>query len=381
MKRIKIHKICGTKIYIDIFYCCSSVVLDVVFAEYLLPYYYRNFSVKFYWLMSTLGVVTLFGIVYLQGMARVVGCHLAGAPLHSITLYLLGSIPENCGYSDNKKRNTVDFFSAAIGCMVSIIVSIGVFLLLTFAKKMKLPEEITTLFGYLFFTGAVLGLCNIFPLYPLDGGKLFKTILSLTSKDESWSHRLSCWFATVFSLLILYAGILMVLNGMITGGICTLVIGISSYRAVAKLEQKNLLSDQIKNIAITKVMKKIYYTVSENINLNQFMSEYVYRYNENVYPVTDSNGKIVNVITARQVLELPLNSQNLMTVADIESKEYSMPMIDQRCDVINAFSTMQQTGIKRFIVIDSLLSRKVLGVVTSEDIVVAFLKVMHGARI
>ena len=381
MKRIKIQKICGTKIYIDTFYCSSSIVLEVVFAEYLLPYYYRNFSVKFYWLMSTLGVVTLFGIVYLQSLARIVGCHLAGAPLHSVTLYLLGSLPENCGYSDNKKRNALELLSAAIGCMVSITASFGVFLLLTFAIKMELPEEISTLFGYLFITGAVLGLCNIFPLYPLDGGKLLKTILSLTSKDESWSHRISCRFATVFSLLILYAGILMVLNGMVTGGICSLIIGISSHRAVAKLEQKNLLSDQIKNIAVTKIMKKIYHTVSENITLNLFISEYVYRYNENVYPVSDSNGKIVNVLTARQVLELPLNSQNIFTVGDIESNVYSMPMIDQGCDVIDAFSIMQQTGIKRFIVIDSFLSRKVLGVVTSEDIVVAFLKVMHGARI
>ena len=301
-----------------------------------------------------------------------------GEPLKSCTLYLLGGIPEYC---DHRKGNAKEFFSVAIGCMVSIFSPICCFLFLISAKKMGWPSDSYYLFNYLFFTATIFGLCNIFPLYPLDGGKLFKIILSLVSKDESWSHRFVCRFGAVFSLLILYAGILMALSGMVTSAICVLIIGVSSYRAVTKSVQSILLSDQIKGVPITKAMKKISCTVGENIPLHQFLSDYVYRKNEDVYPVVDKQGSIINLITARQVIELPVTNYEKMTVGDIESQTFTMPMFDKRCELLTAFSTMQQTGIKRFIVIESLLSRKVLGLVTTDDIIVTFLKVMHGVRI
>lgn len=325
-----------------------------------------------------LGVTLIFVTVYLQCIGRILCCYLAEAPLKSCTLYLLGSIPEYC---EHRKGDVTEIISVPIGCMVSIVAPMCCFLFLISAKKMGWSADIYNLFNYLFFTATMLGLCNIFPLYPLDGGKLFKTILSLTSKDESWSHRFVCRFGTVFSLLIICTGILMVLSGMVTGGICVLIVGVSSYRAVTKSVQRILLSDQIKGIAITRAMKKISCTVGENIPLHLFLSEHVYRENEDVYPVTDKHGKIINMITARQVLELPVNNYEKMTVGDIESQMFSMPMIDRRCEILTVFSIMQQTGIKRFIVIDSLSSHKVMGTVTQDDILAAFLKVMHGVRI
>jgi predicted transcriptional regulator len=68
-------------------------------------------------------------------------------------------------------------------------------------------------------------------------------------------------------------------------------------------------------------------------------------------------------------------------VGEIKPHEGSMFLIDKNCDLLNAFSVMQQTGAKRLIVIDSLLSRHVLGTVTSDDVIAAFLKVMHGVPI
>jgi Zn-dependent protease len=378
MKRIKIHAILGTKIYIDLFCLFSSALLVVVFALYILPFYFRHLPAASYWWMSIRGIILVFATVYLQSIGRILCCYLVGATLKSCTLYLLGSIPEYC---DHRKGNVIEFFSVVVGCMVSIVSPICCFLFLISAKKMGWPSDSYYLFNYLFFIAAILGLCNIFPLYPLDGGKLFKIILSLTSKDESWAHRFVCRFGAVFSLLILYAGILMVLSGMVTSGICVLIIGVSSHRAVTKSVQSILLCDQFKGVPITKAMKQISCTVREDTPIHQFLSEYVYRKNEDVYPVIDEKGRITNLITARQVVEIPVTNHENMTLGDIESQTCTMPMIDKRCEILSAFSTMQQTGIKRFVVIDSLLSCKVLGLVTADDIIVTFLKVMHGVRI
>lgn len=377
MKRIKIHEIFGTKIYVDLFCFCSCIIILAVFALYIIPFYFRNLSVVLYWWMSTLGVTVVFGTVYLQNFGRLLYCHLVGTPLNSCTLYLSGSILE---YRDQIKGSDTEVITAPIGCIVSIIVPICFFLFLTFAKKNGWSVEICGLFNYLFITAVVLSLYNIFPLYPQDGGKLFKTILSLASKNESWSHRFVCGFGAVFGLLILYAGIFMVLSGMITGGICILIFGVSSFRAVTKSVQRILLSDQIKGVVVSQVMKRISFTIAQDISLHQFLSEYVYRNIDDFYPVTDKFGSIVNLITARQVIEYPINNHQFVMVGDIESQSSSMLMIDQRCEISDAFTIMQQTGIRRFLVIDSLLSHKVLGIVTTSDIIIAFLKVMHGAR-
>jgi hypothetical protein len=378
MKRIKIHPILGTKIYIDIFYLFSSAVVVVVFALYILPFYYKHLLAASYWWMSILGIILVFGTVYLQSIGRILCCYLVGAPLKSCTLYLLGSIPE---YSNHRKGNTIEFLSVAIGFMVSIISPFCCFLFLISAKKMGWPSDSYYLFNYLFFIATILGLGNIFPLYPLDGGKLFKIILSLTSIDELWAHRFVCGFGAVFSLLILYTGILMVVSGMVASAICVLIVGVSSHRAVTKSFQSIVLCDQIKGVPITKAMKQISCTVREDTPLHRFLSEYVYRRNEDVYPVVDKQGRITNLITARQVVEIPVANYEKMTIGDIESQTCTMPIIDKRCEIQSVFSTMQQTGIKRFVVIDSLVSRKVLGLVTADDIIITFLKVMHGVRI
>ena len=83
---------------------------------------------------------------------------------------------------------------------------------------------INTISFYLFQLNLVLGIFNMVPGYPLDGGRAFRAILHWYYKDLRKATRIASYVGKGFAFFLIFMGIAQIFTGSF-GGIWLVLIG------------------------------------------------------------------------------------------------------------------------------------------------------------
>ena len=109
-------------------------------------------------------------------------------PVAGITLFLLGGVTES---TKEAERARDEFIIVGIGPFISLVLAASFGLLYTTVRQLPAPAAVM---GYLAWTNLALAIFNVLPGYPLDGGRLLRSILwMITGKP----HRATMWAARV----------------------------------------------------------------------------------------------------------------------------------------------------------------------------------------
>lgn len=109
-------------------------------------------------------------------------------PVLGITLFLLGGVTE----STREARSAKDeFVIVGVGPFISLVLA-AAFGLLTVVVEPHQPYALVT--GYLGWANLLLGIFNLVPGYPLDGGRLLRSVLWGVTKQP---HKATRWAARV----------------------------------------------------------------------------------------------------------------------------------------------------------------------------------------
>ena len=119
-------------------------------------------------------------------------------PVLGITLFLLGGVTE----SKREARTARDeFVIVGIGPFISLVLAAVFGLLYTAVREVPAPAAVL---GYLAWTNLALAVFNVLPGYPLDGGRLLRSVLWMVTGRP---HRSTMWAARVGQI---FAAILIV---------------------------------------------------------------------------------------------------------------------------------------------------------------------------
>ncbi len=377
MKKIAIQTIGETKICIDLFTCIQIVLLTILCVKYILPFYYRDLPHNSLWKIGLIGMLSQSGLMYLKELLCVAYCISIRSPIKRTTIFLLGSIPE---WENRKKNIYIEFLSALIRFLFSITIVIIFFTIYTFAKRKAFSIETICLIKFLFVTNLIWLIGNVLPGYPLDCGKMIKAIIFLFSKNEQKAYKLVCRFGADIGLLITLAAMMMVFNGMVTGAIFIIIIGISIRAAAVDCFQKIAISKELFGTAVEKVMKKIICKIPAELNVDNFVNTCIYKCSLEMYSIFNTEDKCINYITAQKALEIPINKWKHVMTGDIACQNDNVSKIDKRCEVIVAYYLMQSTGEKKMVVIDSQKEGQIIGYVTLEIIMSTIIRILTSGK-
>src|SRR5690349_21420749 len=168
----RIGKIAGIDIDINVSWIIILVLLTVSLATGWFPQLYPGWSSATYWVVGLISALLLFVSVLLHELAHSLVARARGLPVKSITLFIFGGVSN---LEQEPQSPGVEFQMAVVGPLASLI--IGGLALLVGAFIGRAAPLAVAVIAYLGITNLLLGVFNLIPGFPLDGGRVLRAIL------------------------------------------------------------------------------------------------------------------------------------------------------------------------------------------------------------
>lgn len=360
-KRIKLFNLLGFEVRVDASWIVIAILIAWSLSTGLFPFHYRNLSIQTYWLMGILGAVGLFLSIILHEFCHSLVARRYGIPMKGITLFIFGGVAE---MGDEPSSAKAEFMMAAAGPLSSILIAL-VFYGMYAAGTGTLAEPISGVIEYLAYINAILAAFNLVPAFPLDGGRILRSILWGLKKDLRWATRISAGIGSAFGVLLIVLGVFHILRGDFIGGMWWFLIGMFVQGAAKASYQQLLTRRALEGEPVQRFMRPNPVTVSPSITLRQLVEDYIYRYHFKMFPVVEGPDRLVGCIATKQVKSVPREDWSGTTVKEVATPCSGGNTIAPDADAMEAMSMMKQGDLSRLMVAED---SHLVGVITLKDL-------------
>lgn len=359
-KRIPLFKLFGFKVGIDVTWFILAVFVVWSLAKGLFPYYYKGFSTAAYWWMGIAGAFGLFFSIVFHEFCHSIIAKTFGLPMKGITLFIFGGVAEMEAEPQSPK---VEFLMAVAGPFSSVLLGIGLYFIHMAGQKAQWYEPVNGVLQYLAWLNFILAGFNILPAFPLDGGRMLRSILWAIKGNLRWATKIASAFGAGFGLILIILGIVEFFGGNALEGVWYFLIGMF-IRGASQMSYKQLLIRRaFEGEPVQRFMKTDFITVPASISIEELVNDYFYKHHFKMFPVSDSC-QLIGCVTTKQVKDIPKDQWNQHTVRELSQPCSDVNSISPQTDAVKALGIMNSTGNSRLMVIDN---QKLVGIVTLKD--------------
>jgi Zn-dependent protease len=169
---LRLGKIADIEISIHASWLIMVVLLTWSLATGWFPSLYPGWAPVVYWLVSLLATLLLFASVLAHELSHSLVARARGLPVNSITLFIFGGVSN---LDQEPKSPGVEFQMAVVGPLTSLVLAGLFFLLLLPIGGSASP--LAAMLGFLWVENLALGIFNLLPGFPLDGGRVLRSLI------------------------------------------------------------------------------------------------------------------------------------------------------------------------------------------------------------
>jgi CBS domain-containing protein len=281
--------------------------------------------------------------------------------MKGITLFIFGGVAE---MSDEPPTPKAEFFMAVSGPLSSIVLGGLLFSVWFLLEGTGFSPPVLGVINYLAIINLILAGFNLLPAFPLDGGRVRRSILWASKGNLKWATQIASKIGSGFGVALMLFGVFSFIMGNIIGGVWMFVIGLFLRGASQSSYQQLIIRRSLEGEPVKKFMKSDPVTVSPSLSLEDLVEDYIYKHHYKLYPVTDGN-KLEGCVTIKQIKEIPKEERSQHTVGEIAQGCSDINTISPDEDTVNALAIMRKNNTSRLMVVDN---GKLLGVIALKDI-------------
>jgi len=360
-KRMKLFKLLGFEVRIDLSWLVIAVLVTWSLAKMLFPSWYPHLAPATYWIMGVVGALGLFISIVAHEFCHSLVARKFGMPMKGITLFIFGGVAE---MGDEPPTARAEFWMAIVGPLSSLAIGGVFYLIYRGGMAAGWPTPVNAVNGYLAYINGILAAFNLLPAFPLDGGRVLRSILWGAKDNLRWATRVSSTIGTAFGLGLIFVGVLQFIGGNVIGGVWMFLIGMFLRSAAQMSYQQLLVRKALEGEPVRRFMNADPVTVPDSITVAKLVEDYIYKYHHKMFPVM-AGEKLVGCITTRQVKDIPREAWDRETIREAASPCSEENTISPGTDAIKALSMMNQSGVSRLLVVEK---GRLVGLVTLKDL-------------
>src|SRR6516164_7084163 len=204
-RRFRLFKLLGFQVQLDVSWLIIAVLVTWTLAVGVFPHRFLGLAPATYWIMGAVGACGLFGSIVFHAFAHSLVARRFGTEMSGITLFVFGGVAE---MKEEPRSPKAEFFIAIAGPLSSVLL-VAVFLAMAqWGKAVGWPPQVYGVLGYLGWINAILVVFNLVPAFPLDGGRVARSIIWSWNKNFRAATRIVTAIGSGFGLLLTGLGIL-----------------------------------------------------------------------------------------------------------------------------------------------------------------------------
>jgi len=363
--RFKLFKLFGFQINVDLSWLILFLLLSWSFAANSFPQARPGLTTTTYWVMGVVTALLLFVSIVLHEVSHALAARRYGLPIRGITLFIFGGVAE---MTDEPPTAKSEFVVAIAGPIASIAIG-GVCLALWAAGQVGgWPGPVISIAGVLAWINIALVIFNMVPAFPLDGGRVLRSILWHWKGNLRWATRITAGIGSAFGTALIVLGVLrFIMSGDFLGAWMAL-IGLFLRNAARLSYQQLLLRTALEGEPVSRFMKTDPVTVPRQISVRELVEEYFLRHHHKLYPVVEGD-RLVGCVTTHDIKQLPREEWDRQTVGAIAQRRCEENSIAPDTDAMKALAAMSRGRASRLMVVDG---DRLVGILTLKDLLEFF---------
>jgi Zn-dependent protease len=368
----KIGRALGIPIYVHASWFVVFFLVSSSLATGYLPEMLPGLSVPRYWGMGGIAALLLFLSVLLHELGHSYVALRYKIPIKQITLFIFGGMA-HMGKEPPSPR--AEFLIAMAGPLVSFILGAVCFsgaMALDALPMQSTLQGLVVLGSLLGMVNVQLGLFNLIPGFPLDGGRVLRAGLWALNKDfhraTSQASLAGIGFGVVLGLI---GAALMVgtWSGALgqsieTNGGWLLFIGIFLFSAALSSRRQAARRTSLTSVTVRQVMAHRVVTLRPDMTVQEAVDQFFVTHGFGGFPVCEG-GQFLGVVTVSDVQGLPIALWPWRYIREIMQPASQACCIPPDWSVIQAMERMVQNGSDRLVVMEH---EQIVGLITRSAI-------------
>jgi len=313
------------------------------------------------WAAGVATSLLFFASIVAHEAAHTVAAVRSGIPVHSIRLFIFGGLAE---MEREPERPGQEFYITVVGPLASAALG-GLGLLL--ADQLPATSIPSVTVRWLGEMNLALAVFNLLPGFPLDGGRILRSIVWAVSGDVVRGTRVASFVGSALGAALIAFGLIqfLVLGGAMQS-IWTAVIGWFLWSAARSGYRHAVLRRQLQRFRIRDLLRPESGAVPSDGTVQEFIERGLYHDRFSLRPVVDAAGELIGMLEGDDVRDVPLEERVDTRLRDIARPVDGMAVVapDDLLSVVidKAYETDRQLF---FVVEDG----RVLGTVDAAEVV------------
>jgi len=280
---IPIFKVFGIQINLDYSWFIVFFLITLTLAEGFYPNFYPGHSFFVYWFVGAFSALLLFTSVLVHELGHSLVAKQFGIPVREINLFIFGGVAMIEEEAHNPKE---EFLIAIAGPITSFF--IGTFFLIL-VLLYPVDDILNGVINYLMYVNYIIAIFNLVPAFPLDGGRILRSIL-WHKKDLLSATKITSNLGLYFAYFLILIGVLTFISGEFISALWYIFLGLFLRQASKISFEETKFSYFLSKYKVEQLMTPIKPLLYSD-TINELMSYYYPFYHINYYPVIGSDGK------------------------------------------------------------------------------------------
>ena len=360
MGGFSLGKVFGIQFRLHYTWFIIFLLITVSLSWQVFPIFYPGWSQLLYWTIGIITSLLFFASVLAHELAHSLVGRANGIPIKSITLFIFGGVAH---MTKEATKAGAEFKMAAAGPACSLAIG-GVFALVWFLTR-DIIEPVSAMAFYLAQINVILAVFNLIPGFPLDGGRVFRSLVWRFSGNYQRSTRIATRLGQGVAYAFIAGGILMmVLLQEWIGGLWLVFIGWFLQNAASASYRQVQLQEALRGVIASQVMTPHYVTVPPNITLTHLVQGYVLPTGQRFFLVADEGG-FKGILTLRNIKAVPPSNWATTPVEKIMVPADQLRVARPEQDALSIIEEMNQNDINQMPVVRD---GRVIGLITRDNL-------------
>jgi Zn-dependent protease len=318
------------------------------------------------WLSWVIGIVTsllFFASVLAHELAHSLVGRISGVTIKSITLFIFGGVAQ---MTREATSAVAELRMAAAGPACSLAIG-GLFGLVWFLTQASI-ESVATMALRLALVNVLLAAFNLIPGFPLDGGRVFRSILWRATGNYGRSTRIATRVGRGVAYLFILSGIMIVFLRPFGlswfDGIWIAFIGWFLDNAASASYRQAQWREALQGFTAADVMTSDFPVVPSDMTVSQLIQRHVFPSGHHFFVVADGD-RLQGILTLYNIKSVPQQHWDLTQVKGIMTPASKLKIAYPNQDALSLMEQMDESDINQMPVVSE---GRVVGLVARDNL-------------